>query len=116
MTPKFMFPNIVTYNVSLSRMLQGDTENAFNFLSNIASKGSSPDIVTYNTYIHGFRKEGRLRYALNILNKMGDLIPNNVTYTTLNDGDCREDNMIGDFRVQDDRASARNGDIQCPPP
>jgi len=95
---------------------EGDTENEFSFLSKIASKGSSPDIVTYNSPIHGFCKEGRLRYALNILNEMGDLFPTNVTYTTQINGDCREDNMIGDFRLQNERASARNGDMRCPPP
>lgn len=65
-------------------------------------KGIQPNIMTYNTIIHGVCKEGRMRDSLKILNEMGDLVPNNVSYTTLIDGYCREDNLNGGFKLWDE--------------
>jgi len=36
------------------------------------------NLLIYSGNFYRFCKEGRLRYALNILNEMGDLFPNNV--------------------------------------
>ncbi|RVW44758.1 Pentatricopeptide repeat-containing protein [Vitis vinifera] len=63
--------------------------------------GVSPDIVTYNSLIYGFCREGRMREALRLFREINGATPNHVTYTTLIDGYCRVNDLEEALRLRE---------------
>ncbi|KAF2313720.1 hypothetical protein GH714_012956 [Hevea brasiliensis] len=61
----------------------------------------SPDIVTYNSLIYGFCREGRMREALRLFREIKNATPNHVTYTTLIDGYCRVNDLDEALRLRE---------------
>ncbi|PHU10148.1 hypothetical protein BC332_22008 [Capsicum chinense] len=61
------------------------SENALMLFRRLKHHGFIPQVVTYNTLIHGLCKSGRGKVAREFLNKLieSDHIPNAITYTTV---------------------------------
>ncbi|KRH48603.1 hypothetical protein GLYMA_07G100300v4 [Glycine max] len=62
------------------------TTFACNIFSEMPVKGISANVVTYNTLIHGFCKEGKMKEAKNVLADLLKVKPDVITYNTLMDG------------------------------
>ncbi|KAM0028366.1 putative tetratricopeptide-like helical domain superfamily [Helianthus debilis subsp. tardiflorus] len=82
-------PNVVTYNVLLTGVLQkGD---ALDLLQALESNGTELGIKVYNSVIDGLCKSGRMETAYDIYTKLSSkgLKPTVVTYTIMIHGFCK---------------------------
>jgi pentatricopeptide repeat protein len=61
----------------------------------ILDKGYTPAMITYNAFINGLCKEGRLQQALGMLDVLVQTghQPNEITYNTLINGICKVGNL-----------------------
>ncbi|KAG5022169.1 hypothetical protein JHK85_018511 [Glycine max] len=108
---KAIVPNLVTLNILINCFCHlgqinltfsvtlingvckiGETRAAIELLRMIDGGLTEPDVgisanvVTYNTLIHGFCKEGKMKEAKNVLAVMLKVKPDVITYNTLMDG------------------------------
>ncbi|KAK1326287.1 Pentatricopeptide repeat-containing protein [Acorus calamus] len=66
----------------------------------MAREGIPPDIVTYNSLMHGLCKDGRMREAFRLLEEIKAAAGNRITYTTMIDGCCRSGDIEGAFELR----------------
>ncbi|GFY87810.1 tetratricopeptide repeat (TPR)-like superfamily protein [Actinidia rufa] len=64
-------------------------------------ESAESDLVTYNTLVFGLSKSGRVKEAKKFLGVMAEMshLPDDVTYTSLMNGMCREGNALGALQL-----------------
>uniref|UniRef100_A0A6N2MS04 Uncharacterized protein n=1 Tax=Salix viminalis TaxID=40686 RepID=A0A6N2MS04_SALVM len=73
--------------------------DAMEFLSEMLDRGIQPDVVTYNSIVHGFCNLGQLNEATRLFKEMvgKDVMTDTVTFNILVDGLCKE-GMVSEAR------------------
>ncbi|XP_057958689.1 pentatricopeptide repeat-containing protein At2g17525, mitochondrial [Malania oleifera] len=66
--------------------------DGFKLLQLMKTRGVTPNTVIYNTLIHTLCKNGKIGRARSLMSEIGE--PNNVTFTVLISGYCREENLV----------------------
>ncbi|KAL6912224.1 hypothetical protein ACP4OV_001029 [Aristida adscensionis] len=90
MIKKGIDPNTRTFNILIhSLCIGGKSSVAKNLVYN---QGFAADVVTYNTLIHWFNYRGKRSEVLDLIMamKVAKIDPDEVTYTIIIDGLCRE--------------------------
>lgn len=66
-------------------------DEGYKFWEDMIKRGFNPDIITYNTLIHGLCNLGRMEKAVGLLHELKNegLVPDLFTFSTMMDGYCK---------------------------